>query len=98
MHAAELGALHVPTKNARQATILEAPPAAIVALHDAMESRDVGTPTAAIHHAGELVAVAEPRQRDVTLRLHRIGNDTRGASTSAPIRVNEQDVRRGDGT
>ena len=61
VHAAQLGALQDASEDARQATILEAPPAAIVTLQNAMKSCSTSGSTATVHNTSELVTIAEPR-------------------------------------
>ena len=78
MHVAELAPLQVATENAWQTAVLEAPPAPVVAFHDAIISRDGGASSSAIHDAGELVALAEPGQCEVALRLDRVRKNTLG--------------------
>ena len=50
----------------------------------------------AVHDAGELVAVPEPRQRDVTLQLHRVCKHTRRSISDVAARMHKQNIRRGD--
>ena len=94
MYGAELRTLQVPAKDARQTSVFEAPPALVVAFHDAVILRRCRAYTESIHNGSKLVAVAQARQREVALRLHRVRHLTIRLGGCLAARGDQKHVRR----